>query len=292
MTKQVEFWFDIVSPASYLAWTQMEKLAAETGAEYAAAAALDPEFAPARTALTRVDRRLAGQRFNQLMTQGLARLQRSDWSSAERSFVAALKIRPGHPSAADGLARAKEGLQRDTLARLQHEARDLEAAERWEEALAAYRRAEGIDPTIAFAKQGIARSSHMIALQTRLEGYLAEPQRLYSASVRHEARQFLVALDNETAGGPRLAQGKQRLETALKRATTKITVRLASDNATDVMLYRVGPLGRFQDREITLTPGTYTLVGSRPGYKDVRIELSVAPDADPPRIFIACKEPV
>jgi len=115
---------------------------------------------------------------------------------------------------------------------------------------------------------------------------------LYSASVRHEARQFLVALDSETAGGPRLAQDKQRLETALKRATTKITVRLASDNATEVTLYRVGPLGRFQDREITLTPGTYTLVGSRPGYKDVRIELSVAPDADPPRIFIACKEPV
>lgn len=33
MGRQVEFWFDIVSPASYLAWTQMPKLAAETGAE-------------------------------------------------------------------------------------------------------------------------------------------------------------------------------------------------------------------------------------------------------------------
>ncbi len=33
MVKQVEFFFDIVSPASYLAWTQMPKLAAETGAE-------------------------------------------------------------------------------------------------------------------------------------------------------------------------------------------------------------------------------------------------------------------
>ncbi len=32
MSKEVEFWFDIVSPASYLAWTQMPKLAAETGA--------------------------------------------------------------------------------------------------------------------------------------------------------------------------------------------------------------------------------------------------------------------
>ncbi len=260
--------------------------------EYAAAAALDPRFAPARAALTRIDRRLAAQRFDQLMTQGLAQLQRSDWSGAERSFIAALSARPNHSSAADGLARAKEGLQRDTLVRLQRETRDLEAAEQWEEALAAYRRAEAIDPTIDFAGQGIARAGRMIALQTRIEGYLANPQRLYSASVRDEAQQLLAALDNEAAGGPRLAQSRQRLEIALERATAKITVRLTSDNATEVTLYQVGRLGRFQERAVTLTPGTYTLVGSRPGYRDVRVELVVAPDSEPPRIFIACEERV
>lgn len=33
MPKQVEFYFDIISPASYLAWTQMPKFASQTGAE-------------------------------------------------------------------------------------------------------------------------------------------------------------------------------------------------------------------------------------------------------------------
>lgn len=260
--------------------------------EYAAAAALDPEFASAKAALTRINGRLAARRFDQLMTQGLAHLERSNWSGAKRSFSTALKMRPAHPSATDGLARAKEGLQHDALARLQREARDLEAAERWEEALTAYRRAEAIDPTVDFARQGIARGVRMIALHARIDGYLTEPQRLYSASVRDEARRFLASLDNEAAGGARFAQGKQRLETALKRATTKVIVRLASDNATEVTVYRVGRLGRFQDREVTLTPGTYTLVGSRPGYKDVRVELIVAPDSASPRIFIACEERV
>lgn len=32
MAKQVEFWFDVGSPAAYLAWTQMPALAAQTGA--------------------------------------------------------------------------------------------------------------------------------------------------------------------------------------------------------------------------------------------------------------------
>ena len=35
MAKTLEFYFDIVSPASYLAWTQIPKLISETGAEVA-----------------------------------------------------------------------------------------------------------------------------------------------------------------------------------------------------------------------------------------------------------------
>ena len=32
MTKSVDFYFDVGSPAAYLAWTQMPRIAAETGA--------------------------------------------------------------------------------------------------------------------------------------------------------------------------------------------------------------------------------------------------------------------
>ena len=265
---------------------------AQARRKYAEAVALDPEFAPAKAALARIDRRLAAARFDQLMTQGLAQLERSDWAGAEQSFSSALKIRPAHAAATDGLARAKEGRQRENLARLQREALALEVSERWDEALASYRQAEAIDPTVAFVGEGIARASRMIARRARLDAYLAEPQRLTSASVRTEARQFLAALDKEPNAGPRLARDRQRLAAALERASTKITVRLSSDNATEVTLYRVGRLGQFQDREIALTPGTYTLVGSRPGYKDVRVELIVSPESDSPRVFIACKERV
>lgn len=260
--------------------------------EYAAAAKLDPAFKAAATALARVDRRLAAQRFDRLMSQGLAQLQDSQWVAAEQSFRSALKLRPNHPSAADGLARAREGLQRETLARLEREGHALESAERWEEARAVYRRAATIDPAIDFAREGAERSSRMIALEARIATYLDEPQRLYSRPVRDEARRFLASLDRETAGGPRLAEAKRRLEAVLQRAAATVTVRLTSDNATEVTVYRVGRLGRFHERELTLTPGTYTLVGSRPGYKDVRREFVVAPDSDPPQIFIACKERV
>jgi uncharacterized protein HemY len=78
-----------------------------------------------------VDDRLATQHFEGLMTRGLGQLERSEWPEAEQSFSAALKLRPGDRSAADGLARAKEGRQRATLVQLQREAQALESAERW-----------------------------------------------------------------------------------------------------------------------------------------------------------------
>jgi len=240
----------------------------------------------------RAESRVAEQQFDKLMTRGLGQLERSDWPGAERSFSAALKLRPADRSAADGMARAKEGGQLDALARWQREAQGFESAERWEEALAAYRRAAAIDPAVDYARQGAARAERMIRLHARIDGYLASPERLYSQRVREEAQRFLAALDREAAAGPRIAQERQRLEAALKRATTKVTVRLASDNATEVTLQRVGPLGRFQDREVALTPGTYTVVGSRPGYKDVRVEMTVDPDAPAQRVFVACEERV
>jgi hypothetical protein len=265
---------------------------AEAREAYAAALALDPEFAPAQAALKRLNAQLASQRFGALMTRGLSQLERSDWTGAEQSFGAALELRAGDRSAADGLARAKQGLQRQQLSRMQAEGRELESAERWEEALGAYRRAAAIDPAMDFARQGIVRSERMIALHARIDGFLADPQRLYSPRVRNEAQQLLAALQSERAAGPRLAAQRQRLAAALQRASAKVTVQLTSDNATEVTLYRVGPLGKFLNRDVALTPGTYTLVGSRPGYRDARVEVTVKPDGPAPRVFIVCKEPV
>lgn len=264
----------------------------EARAPEAPAVAHSPEPAPARPAPTRPEGVLPAQQFEGMMTRALGQLERSEWAAAEQSFGDALKLRPGDRAASDGLARAKEGANRDALARLQREAQALEEAERWEEARAAYLRAAAIDPAIDFARQGAARSERMMQLHARIDAYLANPGRLQSPGVRDEAQQLLAALGREASHGARMLQAKQNLAAALKRATIQVTVRFASDNATEVTLYRVGPLGRFQERDIALTPGTYTLVGSRPGYKDVRLELKVDPDAPAPRVFVACEERV
>ena len=56
-----------------------------------------------------------------------------------------------------------------------------------------------------------------------------------------------------------------------------MAVRLTSDGATEVTLYRVGDQGRFTDRQLQLLPGRYIAVGARRGYRDVRVEFEVTP---------------
>jgi len=67
---------------------------------------------------------------------------------------------------------------------------------------------------------------------------------------------------------------------------------LVSDNLTEVTVYRVGRLGRFSQRVLNLRPGTYTVVGSRPGYRDVRRRLMVSPNQSSKPLEVRCEEAI
>jgi len=69
-------------------------------------------------------------------------------------------------------------------------------------------------------------------------------------------------------------------------------VTLNSDGLTNVQIYHVGRLGQFISQQLDLRPGTYTVVGSRPGYRDVRQTLTVKPGQAQLALDIRCEESV
>jgi len=75
-------------------------------------------------------------------------------------------------------------------------------------------------------------------------------------------------------------------------ASKPIQVRLESDQLTSVTLYRVGALGAFAAKEVELRPGTYTAIGSRDGYRDVRQTFTVRPGRNLAPIRLVCIEPI
>jgi hypothetical protein len=71
-----------------------------------------------------------------------------------------------------------------------------------------------------------------------------------------------------------------------------VIVTLESNNQTQVTIYHVGRIAPFLTTEIELKPGTYTLVGSRAGYRDVRMQITVGPDTGDKRYDIRCEEAI
>ena len=84
----------------------------------------------------------------------------------------------------------------------------------------------------------------------------------------------------------------QPLRRQVTLARTPVPIDLHSDGETTVVIYHVGRLGQFRDQRLELRPGTYTAVGSRPGYRDARIVFTVLPGAAPLSVEIRCGEPI
>ena len=72
-------------------------------------------------------------------------------------------------------------------------------------------------------------------------------------------------------------------------AQTPVIITIESDNLTQVAVYKVGKLGRFSQRELKLRPGTYTVVGARDGYQDVRQKIIVKAGRQPLRVTVKCR---
>ena len=253
---------------------------------------LDPAWEPAQLALQRVRETIRQMEFDLRMTEGLTALAESDFLAARAAFRMAQKLKPGSPEPADGLLQVDQGIRLQEIASLEQKAQQQEQAEEWSDATATYERILELDSNLAFAQDGIVRTRQMEALHEMLDRFIAEPDSLSRQSNMQSATKLLLDITRMENIGPRLADRRDELSRLLKRAATPLTVRLVSDNQTDVSIYKIGKLGSFDQHELSLRPGTYVAVGVRPGYRDVRLEFRVAPEIDMQPIVVRCEEPI
>jgi serine/threonine protein kinase len=228
--------------------------------------------------------------WTRAMSEGHAALDRGEFAEARAAFSRAEAARPGTPSAADGLARAEEGLKTEALSL--HEARGAaaEAREDWRGALVEYDAALKLEPQVAFAVGGRSRSLRRAELDERLGVFLKRPERLSAEAVAREAELTLDKARDAVPSGRRLQEQVASLERLLREARTPVEVRLQSDGLTDVTVLRVGALGAFREKSLTLRPGSYVVMGKRSGYRDARKTLVVTHAQSPPPLLIRCDE--
>lgn len=263
----------------------------EAVARMAAAAGLDGEHRYVAAQLERLRQALAEQRFNAAMSAGYAALNESDFEGARSRFNRAGKLIPD--SAEVAAARQELAVARTAarLKTLQRQAEAHVATEDWTQAIAAFEAALAIDDSLRFAREGLALARPRAALHRELTAILEGPERLVDDAILREARASLERAKAAAAPGPKLRRQIGRVEGTLRVASTPLPVRLRSDGATEVTVYKVARLGFFEEHRLELRPGKYTAVGTRRGFRDVRVVFTVAPDHTAP-VFIACREAI
>ncbi len=233
-----------------------------------------------------------GVDFGRAMAEGLAAIEAGDLETARAAFARAAALDPASPEPAAGLARLEAAASRIALAERRSRAASMLAAEEWLAAAAEYRAALEIDPTLTFARQGLERAEARAALSERLDFHLGRPERLATDEVASEVEGLLETARGVADAGPRHAAQVAALEDLVARVRLPVRVSLVSDDRTEVTVYQVGRLGTFDRREIELRPGTYTVVGSRAGYRDVRRQLTIEPGRPPEPLEIRCEEKI
>ena len=259
---------------------------------YQQATGIDPEFAPAREGLARVERTLSGRDFNRSISTAMAALEREDFPEAEGALSRASRLRPGASEIGDIRQRLTAIRRTGALRSLWHDARRHAEGEDWERALATYDAALEIDATASFAVRGKEVAEKYLDLHGKIDFYLARPDRLHSPRPRAHAREVVDAAGAGARPGPVLTDKRDRLRSLITAAAEPVFVTLRSDGNTQVTIHRVGRLGAFSERRLRLPPGSYTAVGNRRGYRDVRVVFRV-PGADGNSVIVVrCEDPI
>lgn len=251
----------------------------------------DPQHATVAAERERIAEALKQQRFNAAMSEGYAALDNGAFGRAQQRFEAAAALIPGSAEAAAALDELAVARTSATLNRLQRQGEQQLDDEAWDQAIATFEEAQAIDASLRFAREGIALARPRAEVDKQLDAILDKPGRLVDDAILREAQATLARARGLDQTGPKFADKIARVAEVLRIAETPRQVTLRSDGLTEVTVYKVARLGAFDSRSLTLRPGEYTAVGTRRGYRDVRVVFTVGPDTTGD-IVIACSETI
>ncbi len=263
---------------------------AQAKKEYASAIALDGDYQPARDRLRQIDELILARKYKSAISTASAALERKEYEQSQQSLDRADSLRPNAPEVHNLGRKLREAKQFSALEEIRRSAAQHEEGERWEQALKAYDQALGIDQNATFAMLGKTRAEKYVRLDQQVDFYLTNPERLQSPDPLAQARKLLIVSNGMPNLGANLRAKLERLGSLVDDFSTPRPVVLRSDKLTDVTLYRIGRFGRFSERRMMLRPGEYTAVGSRTGYRDVRVRFRVPASGEETVITIRCEE--
>jgi len=250
----------------------------------------DPLNRVAREGVARARAAIGSDRYAREIGEALSALRAGKTAEARAALGRARGLRPGGAEIPLILAQIEATGERRDLEVVRAEIEALESDEQWGDALLRYDTLLARDPTLAFARTGRARVAPRAQLARRIDALLANPARLSAPEVRREGERLLAEAADIKTAAPVLRRQADSLRETLRVYDQPVLAVLESDGVTVVSVQRVGSFGAFTRREVSLKPGRYVAIGSRPGFRDVRREFTVTPGDSMLVIAVRCTE--
>ena len=261
-------------------------------AAYQKAVDLDPMHQRAAASLSAVKAEITDSNFRRHMSSGFAALDNNEFDQAQAAFRQAGSVYSGHAAVSRALAQVENRKSQLGVGEQLNRAAGLESREEWQQALSIYESLLEQDPSLIEAKVRLIPAKARSDLDQRITGVFDDPLKLSNASVYRKAQATLKDARGIPNPGDKLGNQIITLENLLQAAVSPVNVVFQSDNLTDVTLYRVAELGRFEQTSVVLKPGHYVAAGKRMGFRDVRVEFTITGEPLGAPIVVRCVEPI
>ena len=252
----------------------------------------DPEHKKAAAALASSQQQMTEQRFRGYMSDGFRALGQNRFTDATRAFEQAGTVYKANPAVAQALAQVETRRSQLWVSDRILEATELEAQEKWQQAMEVYKKVLATDGTLTDVRVKQIPVSVRADLDNRIKKALSDPLALSAISQFRRGQKVLQDASGIRNPGPVLQQQISELRKALKASQTPIQVVLTSNSNTDVTLFRVAKLGAFDKTAVSLKPGRYIVAGTRMGFRDVRVEFTVTDQGLDEPIRVSCNEAI
>ena len=219
-------------------------------------------------------------------------LNKKEYATAREAFLEARQILPDSDEPKDGLEQITISEIQDAIGSHQQELHQYVADEDWAEAVIGYEAVLDLSPGTTFATQGLSYAQARITLDKELRRFVSQPGLMLTDSALTEAKAVLLKAARIKDPGKKLLDQINRLSHFISLARIPIEIELRSDNKTEVTVNRVRNFGKLASTKLELYPGTYTIVGKRRGYRDVREEVILRGGRPVRPILISCTEKI
>ena len=259
---------------------------------YENALIIDPEWINAIKGLETSKQKLDEELFQKSLSRGYQLLSEEKFEETKIEFDQAFKINPNSRDALQAIEELELRARISKIESIQFEALIAEVNEQWVLAKKHYETILKLDANIKDASESLKTVSQRISLASDLIFFTANADNLSDDDLLKKAKKILKQANAIKKKGPVLVRQIENLANVISIASVPMNISILSDEMTNITLYKVGQLGVFRNKEMTLRPGVYKAVGTRNGFRDVSLRFKVLPDQIDQSFRIECKERV